>query len=196
MNTLPLRLIAVALLLCACSRETPPIPGNDSAVDAAGNTPASEFTARANAAVAASLPTDTTDIADAERGLIEREQGLVIESTVTGRRWSADAFSFLQGEAPASVNPSLWRQANLNGMHGLYKVAEGIYQVRGYDVSNMTWIRGKTGWIVVDPLTSIETAAAATRLARKHLGNDPVKAVIFTAAWAGCWATRTPTACA
>ncbi len=180
MNTLPLRLIALALLLCACSREAPPVADKDSTVDAAGNTPASEFTARANAAEAASLPTDTSDIADAERGLIEREQGLVIESSLTGRRWSADAFSFLQGEVPASVNPGLWRQARLNGMHGLYKVAEGIYQVRGYDISNMTWIRGKSGWIVVDPLTSVETAAAATRIARKHLGNDPVVAVIFT----------------
>ncbi len=168
------------LILGACSREPAPSPTVDTSPDAAGNTPASEFTARANAAVAASLPTDTSDIADAERGLIEREQNLVIESAVTGRRWSTEAFVFLQGEAPASVNPSLWRQAKLNGMHGLYKVAEGIYQVRGYDVSNMTWIRGTRGWIVVDPLTSVETAAAATRLARRHLGNDPVTAVIYT----------------
>ena len=78
------------------------------------------------------------------------------------------------------MNPSLWRQAKLNGLHGLFQVAEGIYQVRGYDVSNMTWIRGKTGWIVVDPLTSVETATAALALARKHLGDDPIVAVIFT----------------
>ena len=69
----------------------------------------------------------------------------------------------MQGDAPASVNPSLWRQAKLNGMHGLYQVREGIYQVRGYDVSNMTWIRGRSGWIVVDPLLSRETARAADR---------------------------------
>ena len=69
-----------------------------------------------------------------------------------------------------SVNPSLWRQAKLNGLHGLFEVAEGIYQVRGYDISNLTLIRGKTGWILVDPLTSQETAAAALALARKHLG--------------------------
>jgi alkyl sulfatase BDS1-like metallo-beta-lactamase superfamily hydrolase len=65
-------------------------------------------------------------------------------------------------------------------MHGLYRVVDGIYQVRGYDVSNMSWIRGRTGWIVVDPLTSVESAAAAAKLARRHLGDDPIVAVIFT----------------
>ena len=177
----PRILLPIALLSCLLAGCGPsPEPAQDTKADANGNTSASAFTTRLNAAAGAALPTDTTDIDDASRGLIEREQNLVIESAITGRRWSAAAFDFLQGEPPASVNPSLWRQARLNGMHGLYKVAEGIYQVRGYDVSNMTWIRGRSGWIVVDPLTSVESAAAATRLARKHLGNDPVVAVIFT----------------
>lgn len=180
MNTILVRSLALALLLGGCNKDSPSPPESDASADAAGNTPASAFTTRANAAVSASLPTDATDIEDATRGLIEQETNLVIASELTGRRWKADAFAFLQGEAPASVNPSLWRQARLNGMHGLYKVAEGIYQVRGYDISNMTWIRGTRGWIVVDPLNSVETAAAATRLARKHLGNDPVTAVIYT----------------
>ena len=177
----PRILLPIALLSCLLAGCGPsPEPAQDTKADANGNTSASAFTTRLNAAAGAALPTDTADIDDASRGLIEREQNLVIESAITGRRWSAAAFDFLQGEPPASVNPSLWRQARLNGMHGLYKVAEGIYQVRGYDVSNMTWIRGRSGWIVVDPLTSVESAAAATRLARKHLGNDPVVAVIFT----------------
>ena len=78
------------------------------------------------------------------------------------------------------MNPSLWRQAKLNGIHGLFEVVPGIYQVRGYDISNMTLIDGRTGWIVVDPLDSRETAAAALALARRHLGEKPVVAVIFT----------------
>ncbi len=79
------------------------------------------------------------------------------------------------------MNPSLWRQAKLNGIHGLFQVAEGIYQVRGYDVSNMTWIRGKTGWIVVDPLTSVEIAQRrAARSRASTSATIPVVAVIFT----------------
>ncbi len=78
------------------------------------------------------------------------------------------------------MNPSLWRQEKLNNIHGLFEVTEGIYQVRGYDVANLTLIRGKSGWILVDPLTSAQSAARAMAWARKHLGDDPVSAVIFT----------------
>jgi alkyl sulfatase BDS1-like metallo-beta-lactamase superfamily hydrolase len=101
-------------------------------------------------------------------------------TTAAGRPWSQQLFAFVGGEAPASVNPSLWRQAKLNGIHGLFQVVDGVYQVRGYDVSNVSWIRGKTGWIVVDPLTSAESAAQAAALFRAHMGDDPVVAVIFT----------------
>ena len=76
----------------------------------------------------------------------------------------------MKGDAPPTVNPSLWRQAQLDNQHGLFEVVPGIWQVRGYDLSNMTLIEGRTGWIVVDPLTVTETAAAALALARKHLG--------------------------
>ena len=86
----------------------------------------------------------------------------------------------MAGEAPPSVHQSLWRQAKLNGIHGLFEVAPGIHQVRGYDLSNMTLIEGKTGWILVDPLTSAETASAALALARRHLGDRPISAVILT----------------
>jgi alkyl sulfatase BDS1-like metallo-beta-lactamase superfamily hydrolase len=84
------------------------------------------------------------------------------------------------GAAPATVNPSLWRQALLNNQTGLFKVAEGIHQLRGFDLANITLIEGKTGWIVVDTLTARETATAAMAFARKHLGDKPVSAVIFT----------------
>jgi len=94
--------------------------------------------------------------------------------------WDLPANEFIDGEAPGSVNPSLWRQARLNNIHGLFQVTQGIYQVRGYDLSNMTIIEGKTGWIIVDPLTARETAAAAMAFARKHLDQRPIVAMIFT----------------
>ena len=97
-----------------------------------------------------------------------------------GRIWDTSSFRFLTGDAPDTVNPSLWRQAKLNDLHGLFEVTKGVYQVRGYDVSNMTIIEGATGRIVVDPLTAQETAAAAWQLVEKTLGKKPVSAVIFT----------------
>ena len=89
-------------------------------------------------------------------------------------------FGFLDGDAPDSVNPSLWRQSQLNAKHGLFEVVDGIYQVRGYDLSNITFIRGETGWIVVDPLITKETAAAAKRLVDEKLGAFPVSALVLT----------------
>ena len=84
------------------------------------------------------------------------------------------------GPAPTTVNPSLWRNATLLARHGLFEVKDGIWQVRGYDLSNMTIIRGKTGWILVDPLTTAEIAAAALALVNEKLGNRPVTGVIYT----------------
>ncbi|HEX5064848.1 MAG TPA: alkyl sulfatase dimerization domain-containing protein [Myxococcota bacterium] len=140
----------------------------------------SRYTVAANQKVAAGLAlADPVDFEEAKRGFVATDENISIV-TATGRTWSPEEFAFVEGDAPPSVNPSLWRQAKLNANHGLFEVTEGVYQVRGYDVSNMTWIRGRTGWIVVDPLTSVESAAAARALARKHLGDDPIVAVIFT----------------
>ena len=108
----------------------------------------------------------------APTGQIKDEQGKVI--------WDFDAFAFVQGNAPATVNPSLWRQATLNNQIGLFKVTEGIWQLRGFDLANMTLIQGKTGWIVVDALTAQETSAAALAFARQHLGPQKVSGLIFT----------------
>jgi alkyl sulfatase BDS1-like metallo-beta-lactamase superfamily hydrolase len=131
--------------------------------------------------VAAGLPlADRGDFDAAERGLIARDPDLVIRAADGRVVWNMKAFDFVHGEAPASVNPSLWRQAQLNNRHGLFEVVDGIYQVRGYDLSNMSLIRGRAGWIVVDPLTSRETATAALAMARAHLGDDPIVAVILT----------------
>ena len=90
------------------------------------------------------------------------------------------AYEFLQSDAPDTVNPSLWRQSQLNAMHGLFKVRDGIYQVRAYDLSNITFIEGQSGWIVIDPLISAEAAARSKALIDQELGPKPISAVIFT----------------
>ena len=173
--------LASLTLSCGERAKEPATPGSQStAPDEHGFTAPTAGTADANAAFGASLPLgEQADIEDARRGLVASDPEMSVRRP-DGRVWSQRLFSFVEGDAPASVNPSLWRQAKLNGIHGLFQVADGIYQVRGYAVSNMTWIRGKTGWIVVDPLTSVESATPAAALARQHLGSDPVVAVIFT----------------
>lgn len=142
---------------------------------------ATEATRRANEAAGARLPlSEQTDFEDATRGLIAQIKDGVIRNEAGAVVWDQSRFSFLEGAAPASVNPSLWRQAKLNAIHGLFEVTDGIYQLRGYDLAVMTLIRGETGWIVVDPLLSKETARAALALAQETLGERPVKAVLFT----------------
>ena len=149
--------------------------------DSQGHIEPTAHTADMNSQVKAELPPDNLqDFEDARRGLIASEPELKICGEAGNTVWDQDAYRFIEGEAPASVNPSLWRQAKLNHIHGLFEVTPGIYQIRGYDLANLTIIEGKTGWIVVDPLTSEETAAAAMTLARKHLPPRPVVAMIFT----------------
>lgn len=111
-------------------------------------------------------------IASFPEGLIENEQGETV--------YDYSAFDFLNQEAAPTVHPSLWRQSQLNALHGLFKVTDGIYQVRGYDLSNITFIEGKTGWIVVDPLITKEVAARALALVNQTLGEKPVSAVLYT----------------
>ncbi len=94
--------------------------------------------------------------------------------------WDLDAYGFLDGTAPPEVNPSLWRQAQLNNEAGLFEIAPGFHQVRGLDLANMTTIEGTEGRIVIDPLTSVQTAQAALALVDEHLGARPVTAVIYT----------------
>jgi alkyl sulfatase BDS1-like metallo-beta-lactamase superfamily hydrolase len=144
---------------------------------------ATDATRRFNEAFAMSLPHDTRqDFADADRGFI----GTIPDARVEARGgrvvWDMAPFAFeAEGQpTPSTVNPSLWRQAQLNTRHGLFEVTAGIYQVRGFDISNVTFIEGKTGYIVVDPLTSAEPAAAALKLMRQHRGDKPVMAVIYT----------------
>jgi alkyl sulfatase BDS1-like metallo-beta-lactamase superfamily hydrolase len=123
---------------------------------------------------------DTVDFDDAGRGFIAAQQPCVIKAADGRVVWDNDVYSFLTGDAPTSVHPSLWRQSTLAVKQGLYEVVEGIYQVRGFDLSNISFIEGETGVIVIDPLICTETAAAALALYRAHRGDRPVVAVIYT----------------
>ena len=116
---------------------------------------------------------DTADFDDADRGFIAAQQPCVINAADGRVVWNNDAYSFVDGDAPTSVHPSLWRQSKLCAKQGLYEVVEGIYQVRGFDLSNISFIEGDTGIIVIDPLISTETAAAALSLYRAHRGDRP-----------------------
>ena len=140
-------------------------------------------TRAANAALAERLPKDTgQDFEDAGRGFI----GTIPDAKVMGADgrtvWDMGQYAFeAEGTAcPDTVNPSLWRQARLNGRHGLFEVTPGVYQVRNFDLSNITFLEGERGYLVVDPLISSETAAAALALMRHHRGDKPVTGVIYT----------------
>jgi alkyl sulfatase BDS1-like metallo-beta-lactamase superfamily hydrolase len=124
---------------------------------------------------------DTTDFENADRGFIAALSPCIIKAADGRVVWDNDAYSFLGGTAPASVHPSLWRQSTLAAKQGLYEVVPGIQQVRGFDLSNITFVEGDSGVIVIDPLVSTEVAAAALALYRTHRGGDrPVVAVIYT----------------
>ncbi len=145
---------------------------------------ASPETLKANAQFAQELKLDDQqDFEDAKRGFMAKPTGKIVQADGTVLK-DFEAYNFLDGKAPDTVNPSLWRHAQLNANIGLYKVTEGVYQLRGFDIANMTLIEGKTGWIVVDPLTARETATAALAFARQNLGNKPVSAVVLTHAHA------------
>ena len=143
--------------------------------------PASKATAAANRAFAATLPlSDRQDEEDARRGFIAAVPGGVVKDATGNVSGDTGKLAFLDGAAPDSVNPSLWRLQQLNAVNGLFKVSDGIYQLRGQDISNMTLIEGKTGWIVIDPLVTSEMAHATLELAMEKLGRKPVAAVIYT----------------
>lgn len=151
--------------------------------DPFGRNPATEHTIARQRAFAARLPEDrVADHERAQRGLIARHEGPI---ATRGTSLSPVAFDpgdwdFVVGDAPDTVNPALWRQAKLNGHHGLFEVMDGVWQVRGYDTSCVTFIRGNEGWVVIDPLTNTETAEVASRLVAEHVGERPVTAVLYT----------------
>ena len=124
---------------------------------------------------------DDADFHNADRGFLAALSPCVITAADGRVVWDNDSYAFLDGPAPSSVHPSLWRQSTLNAKQGLFEVVPGIYQVRGFDISNITFIEGDTGIIVIDPLISTEVAAAALALYRAHRGGERrVVAVIYT----------------
>src|SRR6204780_4200584 len=142
-----------------------------------------------HAATLKALPfSDTRDFDDATRGFLGTLDHARVANAAGRVVWSLEPYGFLSEEkAPATVNPSLWRQSRLNMNHGLFEVVPGVYQVRGLDIANMTLIEGDKGVIVVDTLTSIEGASAAMALYFQHRGKRPVAAVIFTHTHSDHW---------
>lgn len=142
---------------------------------------ATQYTTDANNKVYTMLDfDDKTEFDNATRGLIASPERLEIKNEAGTVVWSQDAFSFVEKDAPNSANPSLWRDTQLNHKYGLFEVVDGIYQVRGYDMANITFIKGDTGWVVLDPLMTTECAKAAYELVKENLGDYPIKAVIFS----------------
>jgi alkyl sulfatase BDS1-like metallo-beta-lactamase superfamily hydrolase len=140
--------------------------------------PASEHTRAFNGSAA--TPLDPEDFTRAQRGFIASLEDTKITDAQGRQAGDIGRYDFLQGDAPDTVHPNLWRHAKLNVNHGLFEVTDGVWQVRGYDISNITFIKSNTGWIVVDPLTVEATARASYELITKHLGHRPVVAVIYT----------------
>jgi alkyl sulfatase BDS1-like metallo-beta-lactamase superfamily hydrolase len=124
--------------------------------------------------------TDQTDFGDVERGFVGTLDDPVITAADGHVVWDCSKYDFITGDAPDTANPSLWRQGKLVAKHGLFELTDGVYQVRGLDLSNMSLVETDTGVIVIDTLMSDETAAAALALYRKHRGDRPVKALIIT----------------
>ncbi len=155
-----------------------PVPASH--LDAArGAEPA---TTAANAAMAARLPFgEVSDFEAARRGLVAPVPDGMVRTKSGTVLWNLGEYAFIEGElAPATVNPSLWRMARLNMANGLFKVTDRLYQLRGFDISNMTVIEGDSGLILIDPLTTAEVARAALDLYFEHRPRRPVVAVIYT----------------
>ncbi|NGO72825.1 alkyl/aryl-sulfatase [Streptomyces boncukensis] len=123
---------------------------------------------------------DGADFADADRGFLGALSPAVIRAADGRVVWDGEAYGFLAGPCPGTVHPSLWRQGQLCARQGLYEVTEGVYQVRGLDLSNMTLVEGERGVLVIDPLLSAECAAAALALYREHRGDRPVTGLLYT----------------
>ena len=175
---------ACALTLIACSGDTEDaLAPYDTgvAVDSDGFHAPTETTAQVNAEAVAGLALDDAAAFEAaRRGQIAQEADLEIRDAQGELVWRPADYAFLDALESAAVNPSLLRQARLNSIHGLFEVTEGVWQVRGYDLANMSVIEGDTGWIIVDPLTTVETARAALNLVNRELGERPVTAIIHT----------------
>lgn len=184
---------ALAFGLTACTEQKPEGGGAASAspqatqesgsaeVSDASAKGAAQQTIDANEQVYALLDfTDEREKEFAQKGLLAAPDELELKDNTGKVVWSQKAYDFLDTDAPDTANPSLWRNAQLNHLYGLFEVADGVYQVRGYDMTNITFIEGNTGWIVFDPLMSTECSAAAKALVNETLGERPVTGVVMS----------------
>jgi alkyl sulfatase BDS1-like metallo-beta-lactamase superfamily hydrolase len=146
-----------------------------------GRKPASRLTARRNREALAALPPDDgADFAEAERGLVAAFEPPEVHDERGRTVWDIGSYGFLQEDCPDTAHPSLWRQGRLSRTAGLYELAPGLYQLRGFDLSNMHVVEGDEGIVVIDPLISTETAAAALALYREHRGDRPITGLLYT----------------
>jgi alkyl sulfatase BDS1-like metallo-beta-lactamase superfamily hydrolase len=120
------------------------------------------------------------DLEEARRGLIAPFEPARVETDDGRTVWELESYGFLAGDPPPTANPNLWLQGRLNSVAGLFELAPGFYQLRGFDLSNMHVVEGREGIVVIDPLISAETAAAALALYREHRGERPVTGLLYT----------------
>ena len=177
MNTTPCTvaaLVGAALLAAGCASAP---PAGD--MSPKGATPT---TASANQAVRQAVAAfDKRDFDDATRGKLAALNDPLVKAADGRIVWDTRKFDFLKADPSATVNPSLWRNQQLQHAQGLFKVADGIYQIRGYDIANMTLVEGNTGWIVIDTMLTAPVARAGLKLAMDTLkSSKPVVAVIYT----------------
>ena len=177
-----LLIIAITLSFAACKSQ-----GDTDMVAELGLTAeskgATQHTVEVNSALYSTLDFENkTEYEFAIKGLIDAPETLEIKNSDGKVVWSQKAYDFVDNyeECPDTVNPSLWENTKNNHAYGLFEVCENIYQVRGYDMANLTLIKGKTGWIVFDPLMSVECTQAAMQLVEKNLGKHPIKAVVIS----------------
>jgi alkyl sulfatase BDS1-like metallo-beta-lactamase superfamily hydrolase len=151
--------------------------------------PPSEHTLKVLREARTALPfSDTRDFEEQKKGFIAAPKAWTIMANAGNVAWDMERYKFfLEGKDFDSVHPSLQRQSTLNMNFGLYEVIPGVYQVRGFDLANISFIKGETGWIVFDPLTTEETARAALELVDKHLGKLPIKAVVYSHSHGDHW---------
>ena len=165
-------LVAIVMLTSGCEQP------HNAVLDENG---ASEFTIARNKAFVKDLDLNNQqDFVDARRGMVAAAPNESVTAVSGVQVWDGAAYDFIEGDAPDTVNASLWRQAKLNNIRGLFRVDEGIYQLRGFDLANSTLIKSDNGWILVDPLTTKETAKVAMTFAEQHLGKINLTGVIFT----------------
>ncbi len=173
-----------AVLIAGCATSQAPAPSTATTTAAATAKPkaATAATQRANAAVQQTVAAfDKRDFEDATRGRLAELSDPLVKASDGRIVWDTRRYDFLKVNAPASANPSLWRNQQLQHAQGLFKVADGIYQIRGYDIANMTLVEGQTGWIVIDTMLTEQVSRAGLKLAMETLkSTKPVVAVIYT----------------